>query len=452
MADIIPFEPGPLIKPGVAVSEDLAALAFADSYGGKLAYCHDHGKWFEYDGHIWSICRTPVAFHYARELARFLSRTSPSGAQMQKARFAASVESFARADPVFRRTSDFWDKDIWLLGTPAGTVDLKTGKLREPDQADNITKSTAIAPEIVDDCPVWDNFLRQATGDDPGMIRFLQQISGYALTGDISEQSLFFIYGDGGNGKGTFLNTIQSIMGAYAKPASMDTFAAQKHSKHETELARLRGARLVTSSETEANTAWAESRIKQVTGGDVIAARFMRQDFFEYLPQFTLIIMGNFKPALRTVDEAMRRRFNIIPFVIKPPHKDTKLEEKLRAEWPGILRWMINGCLDWQANGLVRPKSVLEATNDYFDEQNTMQQWLEQECRVEMGNTHLFEKTNALFNSWKAYAKANSLEAGDSKSFKTSMERLGFPYDRDAKSRFFRFVELNAPMQMDGGF
>lgn len=432
------------ILPGVVVTEDMAALAFAAKFGGRLAYCHDHGKWFEYDGNVWRICRVPVAFQYARELARKLSAMAPGGTQLQKTRFASGVEQFARADQVFRRTSDFWDRDIFLLGTPDGTVDLRNGRLRLPMQSDNITKSTAVSPDEFETCPHWHAFLEQTTGGDEALTRFLQQVAGYALTGDISEQSLFFIYGDGGNGKGTFLNTLQSIMGDYAKPASMDTFSFQKHAKHETELARLRGARLVTSSETEAGTAWAESRIKQMTGGDVIAARFMRQDFFEYLPQFTLVIMGNFKPALKTVDEAMRRRFNIIPFTIKPKTKDPKLGEKLKKEWPGILRWMVNGCLDWQEHGLIRPPAVTEATEEYFEEQNTMAAWLEQDCNVQIGNTHLREKTMALFNSWTKYAKASGVEWGDAKSFKTSMERLGMKYKPATDGRYFLHVSLKS--------
>jgi len=430
---------------GATVSEDAAAQVFAAKYGGRLAYCHDHGKWFEYDGNIWRIVRTPLAFHYARELARKLAASSPSGSGLKKAKFASAVEQFCRADPVFAKTSDFWDRDTFLLGTPSGTVDLKTGRLRPAMQSDNITKSTAVAPEDFEDCPVWQSFLMEATGQDEGMIRLLQQVAGYALTGDISEQSLFFIWGPGGAGKGTFLNTIQAIMGEYAKTAAMETFAARKHAQHSTELAMLRGARLVTASETEEGAAWAEARIKQLTGGDVIAARFMRQDFFEFLPQFTLVIVGNFKPTLRTVDEAMKRRFNIIPFTHIPTKKDKKLPEKLRAEFPAILRWMINGCLDWQENGLVRPQSVLDATEEYFEDQNTMQQWLDQDCRVEMGNRYITETVASLFESWTKYARSNAVEAGTSKSFKPAMERLGFKYHRPACGRSFMYVALKRP-------
>ncbi len=430
------------ILPGIVVTEDMAALAFADRYGGRLAFCHDHGKWFEYDGNTWRICRVPAALQYARELARRLSVSAPSGAQLQKTKFAQGVETFARIDPVFRRTADYWDRDPFLLGTPSGTVDLRTGRLRSPMQSDNITKSTAIAPEELEDCGLWHAFIRQATAGDAGMERFLQQICGYALTGDVSEQSLFFIHGPGGAGKGVFINTIKNIMADYAKTAGMETFAARRSSAHPTDLAGLHGARLVTASETEEGAAWDEARIKQLTGADVISARFMRQDFFEYMPQFTLLIVGNYQPVLRTVDEAMRRRFNIIPFIYVPQKPDTKLEQKLKEEWPAILRWMINGCVDWQKNGLVRPQSVLDATDEYFEEQNTIKQWIERDCVTETGNFYMMESTTALFESWAKFAKASGIPAGSAKSFKPAMTRMGFDYHHTTHGRYFRQITL----------
>ena len=146
------------------------------------------------------------------------------------------------------------------------------------------------------------------------MMRFLQQIVGYCLTGDTREHALFFIYGPGGNGKSVFLNTVSAIIGDYATTAAMDTFVASKSDRHPTDLAGLRGARLVAASETEEGRAWAEAKIKAITGGDPISARFMRQDFFTYRPQFKLVIVGNHKPVLKNVDDAAERRFNIIPF------------------------------------------------------------------------------------------------------------------------------------------
>ena len=267
----------------------------------------------------------------------------------------------------------------------------------------------------------------------------MRQIAGYALTGDISEHALFFIYGPGGNGKSVFLNTINNILGAYTATAAMDTFVASKGDRHPTDLAMLRGARLVSVSETEEGRAWAESRIKQLTGGDQVTARFMRQDFFTFTPQFKLLIVGNHKPVLKNVDDAARRRFNIIPFVHKPATPDKQLEEKLRAEYPAILRWMIEGCLDWQENGLVRPESVREATASYFDEQDLFGQWIEECCEV--GTVH-WATTTRLFDSWKSYAERNGEYAGDVRKFGPMLSKRGFLPERTKHSRGFRGIAI----------
>jgi putative DNA primase/helicase len=202
------------------------------------------------------------------------------------------------------------------------------------------------------ECPRWLTFLDEATGKDVELIGFLQRWCGYCLTGDIREHALVFCYGPGGNGKTVMLNTISGILGDYAKTAAMETFVASQFEHHPTDLAMLCGARLVTAAETEEGRAWAETKIKQLTGGDPISARFMRQDFFTYRPHFKLMIIGNFEPALRNVDDAARRRFNVMPFTRKPPVVDKTLEDKLHSEWSGILRWMIEGC-PWNGSALV---------------------------------------------------------------------------------------------------
>ena len=258
------------------------------------------------------------------------------------------------------------------------------------------------------------------------MIRFLQQWCGYALTGDVREHALVFVFGAGGNGKSVFVNVATAILASYACVAAMDVFIASRGERHPTDLAMLRGARLVTASETEEGRQWAEARIKQLTGGDAITARFMRQDFFTFKPSFKLTIIGNHKPSLHSVDDAQRRRFNLVPFTRKPEQPDHRLEEKLKAEWPAILRWMIEGCLDWQANGLVRPTSVLDATSQYFADQGLMAHWLEEACDAEPGNTHKSATSAALFQSWTAFAIRCGEKPGTKRTFADTMERRGF--------------------------
>jgi putative DNA primase/helicase len=288
------------------ITEDAVASRFVELFADKLRYCHSTGAWFEWNDVVWRKNETKLAFHWARLLARELSDDAvPKEMKAaQKASFARAVEAFSQADTTFAVTIDHWDRDPFKLGTPGGTVDLKTGWLSQADRVDGITKLTAVAPAETAHCPLWLKFLEETTGNDLELIRYLKQWCGYCLTGDIREHALVFVYGGGGNGKSVFLNVISSILSDYAVTAAMDTFTASRDSKHPTDLAMLRGARMVTASETEEGKPWAEARIKQMTGGDKISARFMRQDFFTFPPQFKLTIVGNYKPALQNVDEA----------------------------------------------------------------------------------------------------------------------------------------------------
>ncbi len=440
--------PAPLL-----VTEDSAALEFARRYRGAFLYCHGHGSWFAWDGARWERDQTALVYERARQLARELTgepADSKKPPVTSRTTFVSGVEKFCRSDRTFAVTADEWDRDPFLLGTPDGTVDLRTGVLREPDPDDRITKVTACAPVEEAACPLWIDFLIDATNGDQSLIDFIQQWCGYCLTGDVREHSLVFAHGSGGNGKSVWLNTVTSIMGDYAETAAMDTFTASAGDRHPTDLAMLRGARLVTASETEEGRAWAEARIKQMTGGDRITARFMRQDFFTFRPAFKLTVIGNHKPVLHVVDDAARRRFNIVPFIHKPPSPDRELETKLRREWPAILRWMINGCLDWQERGLVRPAALVNATAAYFSDQDLLGQWLEDEADAEIGNAFKTETVADLFQSWEMFCKRSGENAGSKKSFCQALEQRGFEKKRTNAAMIFRGLRLR-PREPFGG-
>ena len=427
------------------ITEDSAASEFARLYAGRLRFDHDAGKWREWTGSIWKENKTGIAFHFARELARDLAVTEPDKVRYvtSKTSFASGVERFARVDPAFATTSEFWDRDTWLLGTPENVIDLRTGRQRAAVPDDGLTKATAIAPAPTADCPLWMRFLDEATGGDAEMVRFLRQWFGYCLTGEISEHALCFVFGPGGNGKSLLLNVLIGILGPYAAVATMEAFIASRGERHSTDLAMLRGARLVTASETEEGRHWAEARIKQLTGGDPITARFMHRDNFTFRPTFKLLIVGNHKPVLRTVDDAQRRRFNLIPFTHKPASPDRDLEHKLRAEWPAILRWAIDGCLDWQANGLIRPSSVLRATERYFADQDLIAHWLDEACDAEPGNRWKSAASAALFASWTSFVVAAGEKPGSRKAFAEELERRGFENKRGTGGvRVFQGVAL----------
>ena len=322
------------------------------------------------------------AFDYARAICRQASaecnddRAAP---HIAAASTVAAVERLAKADRRHAATVDQWDADPWLLGTPGGVVDLKTGTMRHHRPGDYLTKTTAVAPG--GECPLWHSFLATVTQNDADLQTFIKRMAGYALTGSIREHALFFAFGTGANGKGVCINTLTGIMGDYAAVASIDVFTQSQSDRHPTDLAMLRGARLVTAQETEEGRRWAEARIEAMTGGDPITARLMRQDFFTFAPTFKLLIAGNHRPGLRNVDEAIRRRFNLIPFAVKIPteKRDHDLPEKLKAEWPGILKWAIAGCVDWRDHGLPKAKAVQDATDEYLGAEDAMGLWIK-EC------------------------------------------------------------------------
>ncbi len=441
---------------GVPATEDAIGLQFAQEHQDALRYCHDTGAWFVWTGTHWRRENTRLAFAWARELCRKAAASvehKKVAATLSKAATASAVERFAQTDRAFAVTSEVWDADRYLLGTPAGVADLRDGTLRPTRREDALTKRVSVAPAATAEAPRWRRFLDEVTQGDAPLTRFLRQVAGYALTGDVSEHALFFIYGPGGNGKSVFLNTLTTLLGDYAATAAMDTFTASRGERHPTDLAMLRGARLVSVSETEPGRAWAESRIKQLTGGDPISARFMRQDFFTYRPQFKLLIVGNHKPVLRNVDEAARRRFNIIPFVHKPETPDKRLEEKLKAEYPAILRWMIEGCLDWREHGLLRADSVRQATAAYFDEQDLFGRWIEACCKTGPGS---WDTTARLFDSWKHYAERNGEYPGSTKAFSANLSKREFLADRrsvhGSTQRIFRgiAVQVGQDGRLDG--
>ena len=434
-----------------AISEDMVALEFAARYTNELRFDHDRGIWFHWNGNIWECERTKLAFSWARSLTREMSkgRKSKARASVCRVNFASGVEKMAQADRAFAVTSDAWDRDHYLLGTPRGTVDLRTGELREARPEDLISKQTAVAPAATADCPLWLKFLREATQDNQGLIDFLQCFCGYCLTGDTKEHAFLFCWGPGGNGKGVTQNTVGAIMGDYRANAAVATFVATRGERHPTDLAMLHGARLVTSSETEEGHAWAESRIKTITGGDMVTARFMRQDFFQFKPQFKLLIIGNHKPTLQNVDEAARRRINMVSFLYAPATPDRDLEKKLEAEWPGILRWLIEGCLRWQREGLVKPSVVTEATNEYFEDQDSVQQWIDECC--DTTDRRAESKNSDLFKSWSMWADVRGERASTSRWPVHTLDRMGFRKFRTKQVRGFRGIRVAAAPGVDTG-
>jgi putative DNA primase/helicase len=404
-------------KPAAWFSDHALAALFSELHSEEWSYCEAWGKWLKWNGQQWKIDDTLMAQYAIRMLCHKVSLKADStnlAARIASHKTISSVERIARADKKIATSANDWDADAWLLNTPGGTIDLRSGHMRPHAREDRITKITAATPK--GDCPRWRTFLDDITGGDKELQSYLQRMVGYCLTGSTQEHALFFLYGTGANGKSVFVNTLSTILGDYAMTAPMDAFMDSHNERHPTELAILRGARLVTASETEQGRRWHESRIKAITGGDKISARFMRQDFFEYVPQFKLVIAGNHKPAIRNIDEAMKRRLHLIPFTltIPPERRDKNLTEKLLKERDGILAWAVDGCIAWQFEGLNPPRRVVEATEEYFEAEDALGRWLEERC---VRNPNATALTAELFSDWKQWAEAAGEFVGSQKRF-----------------------------------
>ena len=436
-----PEEPRP-----PAFSDEALALRFAELHANDLRYVAAWGRWLSWSGTRWQFDDTLGAYDLARKVCRAVAaqcNKQKVAAVLASAKTVAAVERLAKADRRIAATVDQWDTDPWVLNTPGGVIDLRTGERGPHRPCDYITKATTVAPDGNCTTPTWDAFLDRVTAGNAELVAFLKRMAGYALTGSTIEHALFFLYGTGANGKTTFINAVTGVAGHYHRAAPIETFTAAQNERHPTDLAGLRGARLVTSVETEEGRRWAESKIKTLTSGDKIAARFMRQDFFEFVPNFKLLIAGNHKPGLRSVDEAIRRRFHLVPFnvVIPPEQRDKNLGDRLRAEWPGILAWMIDGCIVWQKCGLAPPEAVTSATAAYLEAEDAIAAWIED---AGIHDQNAWEKTATLFAKWKAWADNAGEHAGTRKGFSEKIEARGLIPERKSYGRGFRGFKLHA--------
>jgi putative DNA primase/helicase len=253
----------------------------------------------------------------------------------------------------------------------------------------------------------------------------LQRVCGYCLTGLTKEHAIFFLWGTGSNGKSTFVGVLTGILGlgpsGYAVVVPISTFTAGQTDQHPTEIAMMRGARLVVAHETEKNRSWAISRLNQLSGGDRVSARFMRQDFFDFQPQCKIMIVGNHKPALHTINEAVRRRFHLIPFKVtfRDGEVDQLLPEKLKAEYPQILGWMLRGTEEWKQKGLAPPAVVRAATDEYFLDEDNVGRWIAERCVLD---PNAYTTLNDLFPTWREWSMVNNEETGSRKQLAKALD------------------------------
>jgi len=414
------------------------AERFVSHYGSNIRWCADIGKWLVWTGQLWTPDKAGAIQQLAKRTVRSMygeaEETEDSGARKRlvdharrcesRSRLDAMVE-LAKSEPGIPVAADELDRDPWLLNCLNGALDLRTGDLHPARQADLCSKTTAVAYLPDADCPLWLSFLDTIFAGDSELIGFVQRWCGYCLSGDTSEQKMVINHGFGANGKSKFQEAIDGAMGDYATTAASDTFLAKRSTGIPNDVARLRGARLISAGETAQGRRLDEQFVKSATGGDTMVARYLHQEFFEFQMQGKIILTTNHRPTVSGTDHAIWRRILLVPFTVRiaDEEQDGHLGEKLKDEWPGILSWMVQGCLSWQREGLNPPNAVLMATQDYRQSEDVLGGFLGDCCVVGDG----FKSTaKQLYHTYENWCDENNEKVLKQRDFGMQLGERGF--------------------------
>jgi putative DNA primase/helicase len=394
----------------VEFSDDAVAAELSKDSGGDWRCAQPAGQWYRWDQRRWARDHLKRIFREARRICRRVGLRAASSQMKSALEIARKMSSRERiyaatvlASTEKRHATELKDFDAhpWLLNTPAGIIDLKTGQLLPHDPAWLLSQITTAAPE--GECPRFRQYLREVTGNNVDYGRYLLRVGGYCLTGSCEEQQFFFLFGPSHTGKSLFLEILRLVLGPeFAASADMDVFVVHVGERHPTELADFHKRRVIVVFETEEDRRFNESRLKTLTGNDPINAHFMRQDGFTFTPTHKLLFSGNHLPRLRSADDAMRNRCNILPFVHKHKENDTKLPEKLMPELGDILKLFVEGALEWQRIGLKPPPVVVKATDEYFERENRLGRWIDERCERDVNLTCYTRDIYPNYRSWAA--------------------------------------------------
>ena len=365
-------------------------------FGNHIRYSAEMGKWLIWDGRKWDADKSQrirtMAFETVRGIYKEASEAASDSERSELAAWAVQSESATRISSMISLAQalvpvmiDELDSHPNLFNVSNGVLDLETGEFYPHDPAFLLTKMAPVEYKPKAKCPEWMKFLKRITDGNEELIEFLQRAIGYSMSGMTNEHVLFFLHGTGANGKSTLLNTLMFMFGDYAKPTDPDLLLSKQGEAHPTGVAALMGTRMAVTNEVEDGRKLAENLVKQLTGGDRLTARFMRQDFFSFMPTHKLWIAGNHKPIIRGQDEGIWRRMRMIPFTVTIPEKERvkDLDATLKRELPGILRWAMGGANKWREGGLTYPDVVRAAVEQYKSEQDALSGFLEEECMIE---------------------------------------------------------------------
>ena len=439
----------------IQFTDSTNAERFAKEHGKDIRYFPAWKKWLVWNGKRWEIDEGAAlvqtkGLETIRNLYDELLKTSDYRERNDIESYARVCESTKRRETLIRNaqwikplhiTSEDLDPDNWLLNVQNGVIEMKKTEFREHRQDDMMTKIANVEYDPNADCPLWKQFIREIMNYKSELINFLQTAAGWALTGDISEQTMFILYGSGANGKSTFLNTIMYILGDYATATPTETFMKKNGDQTTNDIARLRGIRFVTTTEAEQGRRLSEPLIKRITGNDQMMARFLYGEFFSFTPTFKIFMATNHKPVIKGTDYGIWRRIKLIPFTTRIPEEkqDKDLELKLRSEASGILNWLLEGTKRWLQERLNAPDEILNATDEYREEMDVIGNFLNDKCLIEKDLTI---RIRELYKAYSDWCEDNKEHAVPERFFTLRLKEMGFQQCRTSEARYWSGVGL----------
>ena len=391
----------------------------AAAYGDVIRYVPAWKTWLIWDGSRWvrddylsiEIRAKDVIRKYFKEAIGNRDEERDEEAvkhalRSERLERIRAMVNLAKSEPGMCVEPEQLDRDPLLFNCENGTIDLRTGELREHRKSDYITKKAPVMFDPTARDPLWEDHIQHATRGNEELAEYLQRLAGYCLTGLTEEEIVLLFVGGGGTGKTTHLEALKAMMGDYAATTDFDTFLQTNQSRGpRNDLARLAGTRLVCASEVPAGRRFDEVTVKQLTGGDTVTARFLHREHFEYRPQFKICLAANHRPAVRDDDPAIWRRLKVVPFdhAVQKPNKKRKayLQDPLGAG-PAILAWSVEGAIKWQLDGLQEPEIVRESTQAYQQEQAVIGQFFEDRCIEGPEQWTSTMKFSAAYENWSS--------------------------------------------------
>jgi len=450
------FRINELKKGNVQFTDSTNAARLINEHGRNIRYNKAWKKWIVWNGKFWETDDSGALIHEkgletVRKIYDEILKTDDHKERIEIEKYGMLSESVRRRESFVKAAqwigalnvkSEDLDPNPWLLNVKNGTVNLLTKEFSEHHQENMITKISNVEYDPKADCPLWKQFIREIMNYKAELINFVQTAVGWSMTGDTSEQTMFILYGSGANGKSTFLNTINYILGDYAIAADIESFMRKVNGDQNTnDIARLRGSRFVTTTEAEQGRRLSEPLIKKITGSDPMTARFLYGEFFSFIPTFKIYMATNHKPVIKGTDHGIWRRIKLIPFTtrIEESKQDKDLENKLRNEASGILNWLLEGTERWKREKLKTPDIVLNATEEYRGEMDVIGNFLKEKCFIDLKYSI---RIRELYKAYSDWCDDNKEHAVSERFFSMRLKDMGYEQRRTSEARFWSGLAL----------